>query len=138
MVRSASFEKGVESPRQTPKAHRQRSTDRTYIVPVRIDRQRLTEADSCQPTESRQSPDSPTVVNRQSPTEPDRAQASSRQVPCSRSVRLCQAVNRQTDRPTDRQTDRLHQRTTDRQRVYRFEMDGPVTVGLCQTTLVTS
>ena len=52
--------------------------------------------ESRQWTESRQSADSLTVVNRQSPTEPDRAQASYRQVPCMHSVRLCQVVNRQT------------------------------------------
>ena len=91
MVRLASLEKGVESPRQTPTAHRQRSTDRQIdrptesrqtdrdrhgvcIVPVRIGptevdrgRQRI---DSCQPTEARQGPDrGPT----EGPTELDRA-----------------------------------------------------------------
>ena len=47
------------------------------VVEPRFDRP--TEHPDRVPTESRQSPDSPTVVNRQSPTEPDRAQASSRQ-----------------------------------------------------------
>ena len=80
----------------------------TSVTPVRtsprtMPRTRPTENLDRVPTESRQSPDSPTVVNRQSPTEPDRAQASYRKVPCMDSVRLCQAVNRQTDRPTDRQ-----------------------------------
>ena len=59
------------------------------------------------PTESRQSPDSPTVVNRQSPTEPDRAQASSRHSLDSDYARvLSGCVKLSIDRPTDRQTDR--------------------------------
>ena len=61
------------------------------------------------PTESRQSPDSPTVVNRQSP---DRARQSSGLISTVTMLVLCQAVSscqstdRQTDTPTDRHTDR--------------------------------
>ena len=54
----------------------------TRVVTVRIGRQRPTEADrgrqrpdSCQPTESRQSPDRAPTESRQSPTEPDRPTA---------------------------------------------------------------
>ena len=84
--------------------------------PGSTDRQRIL-------TESRQSPDRVPTVRQLStdrvPTEPDRAQASSRQSPCSSSVRLCQAVNRQTDRPTDRQTDT----PTDRAKVTMGEVE---------------
>ena len=79
------YDRGLDRDRQRPtdrqadRLTESRQTDRgrhsTYIVPVRIDRQRLTEADSCQPTESRQSPDRAPTEPRQSPTEPDRPTA---------------------------------------------------------------
>ena len=97
---STETDRGLDRDRQTDRPTDRQSLDRptgvdrgrqvTRVVTVRIGRQRPTEADrgrqrpdSCQPTESRQSPDRAPTESRQSPTEPDRPTARA-QVPISR------------------------------------------------------
>ena len=90
------------------------------LSPGSTDRQRIPSSRDRVPTESQQSPDSPTVVNRQSPTEVRQCLTEAGPAPCLSHVRLCQSVNRQTD--TDRQTDRPTYRQTDS---YRVQSDSP-------------